>query len=475
MTMKQPHKKLAMKPFHAGFILLLLLLLTFLPAQARDMAQEGPIYIVQEGDSLNYIASIFGISADELQTANGITDPNALVIGQQLVIPGLEGISGVLTTMPVPFGTSLQLLARQYKISVKDLVTLNKKQLTSPSGLIAGIKIILPIDENQDPLTPIATVHSDESILETAIRSGVSPWQLVNENQLAATWDALPGDVLFSSSADDSQRQSILPGISEITINPLPIIQGETLEIEIKTTEDVQISGMLDENEMPFFQEDDTTIYGFNGIHAMTDPGMYALQITAELPNGSIHTIEQLVLVQAGGYGTDPTIYVDDIYLDPETIAAEDAIVNEILAVKSPDRYWDGPFQYPIDEPGIVGYYGQRRSYNDGALFYYHTGMDFGVFAQNLNIYAPAAGKVVLAEEMTIRGNAVIIDHGWGIYSGYWHLSEFDVQKGDWVEPGDVLGLIGNTGRSAGPHLHFEINVNGTPINPQTWLEQTFP
>ncbi len=473
--MKQLYHPFSNSPLHAGFLLFLILTLSTLPVHARDLAQEGPIYIVQKGDSLSYIASIFGISADELQTANGITDPNTLKIGQQLVIPGLEGISGVLTTIPVPFGTSLQLLARQYKIPIPDLVTLNKKQLTSPSGLIAGIKIILPIDENQAPLTPITTVHTNESILESAIRAGVSPWQLIEENQLKATWDALPSDVLFSSTEDETPRQSILPGISEIIINPLPIVQGETLEIEIKTTEDVLMTGMIDQREIPFFQEDDTTIYGFDGINAMTEPGRYALQITATLPNGSSHTIEQLVLLQAGGYGTDPTIYVDDIYVDPETIEAEDSVVDAILAEKTPERYWDGSFQYPIDEPGIVGYYGQRRSYNDGDLFYYHTGMDFGVFAQNLNIYAPASGQVVLAEELIIRGNAIIIDHGWGIYSGYWHLSEFNAQKGDWVEPGDLLGLIGNTGRSAGPHLHFEINVNGTPINPQTWLEQTFP
>jgi murein DD-endopeptidase MepM/ murein hydrolase activator NlpD len=80
-----------------------------------------------------------------------------------------------------------------------------------------------------------------------------------------------------------------------------------------------------------------------------------------------------------------------------------------------------------------------------------------------------------MAEPLTVKGNAILIDHGWGVFSGYWHLSEFEVEVGDFVETGDLIGLIGNTGRSAGPHLHFEIDIHGTPINPQTWLTQSFP
>jgi murein DD-endopeptidase MepM/ murein hydrolase activator NlpD len=182
-----------------------------------------------------------------------------------------------------------------------------------------------------------------------------------------------------------------------------------------------------------------------------------------------------MVLVASGNYGNDAMIVVEDIYVDPETIAEEDEIVNNILTQYTSERYWDGGFQYPVDEPFINGYFGQRRNYNDGALYYYHTGIDFEVRAPNLNIYAPAAGEVVLVEEMVVRGNAILIDHGWGVYSGYWHLKEFNVEVGDFVQPGDLLGIIGDTGRSLGPHLHFEIDISGIPVNPETWLNQVFP
>ncbi|MCD6322650.1 MAG: M23 family metallopeptidase, partial [Clostridiales bacterium] len=117
---------------------------------------------------------------------------------------------------------------------------------------------------------------------------------------------------------------------------------------------------------------------------------------------------------------------------------------------------------------------GNRRSYNDGALLYYHTGIDYGVCA-DLNIYATAKGIVVYADESIIRGNTIIIDHGWGVYTVYCHLSEFHATVGDKVEQGQLIALIGSTGRATGPHLHFEIRVNGTAVNPLTWLGKTFP
>jgi murein DD-endopeptidase MepM/ murein hydrolase activator NlpD len=168
-------------------------------------------------------------------------------------------------------------------------------------------------------------------------------------------------------------------------------------------------------------------------------------------------------------------VYVGSEFLDEGTIDEEDAYIQPFFERLTPTRNWENGFQYPIDEPCVNSSFGLRRIYNDGLLFFYHTGVDFEICAPNLNIYAPAAGEVILAEKLTIRGNAILIDHGWGVISGYWHLSEFNVSVGDFVQPGDLLGLIGNTGRSAGPHLHFEIIVNGTPVDPQTWLDQTFP
>ena len=131
---------------------------------------------------------------------------------------------------------------------------------------------------------------------------------------------------------------------------------------------------------------------------------------------------------------------------------------------------------YPVDEPYIASGFGNRRTYNNTDYKNYHTGLDFGVWtANNINIYAAADGKVLFCSELPIHGLHTIIDHGWGVYSTYSHQSQAVVTVGQEVKRGEVIGLIGNSGRSAGPHLHWEIRVNGIYVDPNTWLKTDFP
>jgi murein DD-endopeptidase MepM/ murein hydrolase activator NlpD len=76
---------------------------------------------------------------------------------------------------------------------------------------------------------------------------------------------------------------------------------------------------------------------------------------------------------------------------------------------------------------------------------------------------------------LTVRGNATIIDHGWGVYSAYMHQSEILVKTGDRVTAGQLIGLVGGTGRVEGPHLHWEIFVGGVQVDPLDWLQRSFP
>ncbi|HNN12886.1 MAG TPA: M23 family metallopeptidase, partial [Anaerolineales bacterium] len=76
---------------------------------------------------------------------------------------------------------------------------------------------------------------------------------------------------------------------------------------------------------------------------------------------------------------------------------------------------------------------------------------------------------------LTVRGNATIIDHGWGVYSGFWHQEESYVSAGQYVEAGTLIGKIGGTGRVTGPHLHWELWVNGVQVDPLDWLSQPYP
>lgn len=464
-----PKKASKLKPLMLAIILIGLLSVQARPVSAMPAGQEeGPTYIIQEGDTLNEIAIRFGVSLDDILSANQIENPNALFIGQRILIPGLEGITGTLTSEILPLGMSLTALTRQNQVKQDDLALLNR--MTSPAEMIAGSAFIVPVNDGQDQLVPLPGLAIGESPLEKAIRAGTSPWLLARDNLLHTPWEILAGETLFISAASPLV-ESATDGLISVSTDGLPLVQGETLHITVDSPEPLDLSGSIEDEPLFFFSENEGVYHAFYGVHALAEPGVYPLHIQAE---GETFSFDQLILLAPGFYGTQ-LVYVGPEFLDGGTIEEEDAFLASMLARKTPDRLWEGRFQYPIDEPCVNSPYGLRRIYNDGLLFFYHTGVDFAVCAQNLNIYAPAAGEVIFAEELEIRGNAILVDHGWGVISGYWHLSEFNVSVGDFVQPGDLLGLIGNTGRSAGPHLHFEMLLHGIPVEPQTWLDQTFP
>ena len=84
---------------------------------------------------------------------------------------------------------------------------------------------------------------------------------------------------------------------------------------------------------------------------------------------------------------------------------------------------------------------------------------------------AAAAGRVVFAGEMKVRGNSVIIDHGMGVFTAYHHFSRIDVQQGAMVTPGQQIGAVGETGLVTGPHLHWEVIVRGVEVDGLLWLQ----
>ncbi len=151
MNFKWEISCILMKRTWIKFLLLFLLFSPFGIAKAQEAQPDGPVYIVQPGDNLWGISQRFGVSIDALTTQNGITDPNQLTIGMRLVIPGLEGLQGVLTTQEIPFGESLWSLSRRFEIPMDLMVRLNK--YTTPESVAAGATLIIPEPEDGRNLT----------------------------------------------------------------------------------------------------------------------------------------------------------------------------------------------------------------------------------------------------------------------------------------------------------------------------------
>lgn len=455
----------------------ILILLSSSMVFAQDEQPSGPVYIVQAGDSLWVIAQRFGVSMDDLASQNGLADPGQLAIGAQLVIPGLDGLSGVLVTETVPFGETLQSLSRQYSIDDESLVRLN--HFTSPIEVYAGSTLIIPQleTEGETPLGRRATLRAGQSPLEMAITQGVSPWTLLKENQLSGNWGLVPGETLYLSGDEKLVLGGVPEVVTALEINSDPLIQGGTLALKLNVQDFDSINGQFHDRNLNFFQMLNGEFAAMQGLYALLEPGLYPLQFEGQLSDGTPIGFMQNLYVRDGDYPYDPPLIVDSETTDIENNETENALWSVVVEPVTQERYWDGVFQSPV--PAVYSEcfpsrFGHRRSYNESGYFFFHSGLDFcgGV---GVDIYAPAPGKVVFVDTLKIRGNATVIDHGWGVYSAYGHQSEILVSVGDVVETGQLIGLVGETGRVTGPHLHWEVIVGGVQVDPLPWLSQEYP
>jgi murein DD-endopeptidase MepM/ murein hydrolase activator NlpD len=444
-------------------------------AVAQKEQPAGPVYVVQEGDTLWDIARRFGVSVDDLSSYNSITDPNQIAPGVEMVIPGLEGVSGVLVTRQVAYGENLRSLSRRFHIPENDLARLNR--LTSPRELYTGASLIIP-EASEAPVSfERATLSNGQSLLELAVIQGANPWTLTVSNYLSGTGDVLPGDVLLLADDDGDQGPGAFSDqIQSVEVNPLPVVQGRAAVVRLQAQSELSLSGSLTGHDLNFFRDQDGSYVAIQGVNAMTDPGFYPLELQVALPDGTSIDFSQLVFVQSGDYAYE-RLTVSEETLDPKNTQPEDELWNSLTIAANPERYWDGVFVSPVSPLFAEcwpSYFGTRRSYNGSTFSYYHTGLDFcgGVGAE---IYAVAPGVVVFTGDLTVRGNATMIDHGWGVYTGYMHQSEILVEEGQRVEAGQVIGLIGGTGRVTGAHLHLEVWAGGVQVDPMEWLEISFP
>jgi hypothetical protein len=320
-------------------------------------------------------------------------------------------------------------------------------------------------------------------LLELAVRKNTDAWTLADINGLQGSWDGLPGDTLFMNGGNGQQDTSGLPSaFVSAKIRDLPIKQGGTGVIIVQTIPGVSLGGVLVDHPLHFFSMEDGRQVALQGVHALLEPGVYPLRLDATLPDGSTQSYEQSILIVSGNYPDDPLLYVDPATIDPASTEPEQQQLIQITAPSNPSKYWNGQFISPaIAYPEFALFtskYGNRRTYigqgTELQIQGFHTGLDYGG-GTGLPITAPAAGQVVFAGFLTVRGNATIIDHGWGVYSGFWHQSEIRVQVGQMVQQNEVIGMVGGTGRVTGPHLHWELWVNGIQADPLDWLNQAYP
>lgn len=383
----------------------------------RAQAQTPATYTVQPGDTLFVIANRFGVELAELAAANGIADVNLIAVGQVLVIPGAENSLPVTGARP---GDSLADVATRLGATVEQVAALNQMEPTI--RLFPGQPVQIPPGAPGDGELRFGAV-TDVRLPDQIVQGRTARLSVQSSHPLGltATWNGLPlGIRPLSTTAESGWQSAFLP------------------------------------------------------TPALLGPGLFPVEIRYATSNGIVLSRTFSVLVSQGPYDSQLIELPDDKggLLDPEFTQPEIEKLYALWAVTDTPLLWTEPFSHPIGlEYPTTSPYGTRRSYDGGPYSSYHTGQDFGAPA-GVTVTAPGDGIVVLAEPLNVRGNAVVIDHGAGVFTGYWHLSENFLTPGQRVAVGDPLGLVGTTGLSTGNHLHWELRIYGVAVDPLQFLEE---
>jgi murein DD-endopeptidase MepM/ murein hydrolase activator NlpD len=213
----------------------------------------------------------------------------------------------------------------------------------------------------------------------------------------------------------------------------------------------------------------------FFGIAVEQEPGEWRIELLAKDGAGNLRQAEAEVAISATDFEQGGFIQLTE----GQTVARQDQTAADESNDKRRRAYsadvaetrWIGTFERPA--PGRRSSpFGKFRTYSDGRTKH-HKGTDIAAPA-GTPVKAPAGGIVTLAEELHIYGNAVIVKHGPRVSSSYNHLSTIGVAVGDVVEAGDVVGEVGSTGQSTGPHLHWGMVVGGVAVDAEQWSDRDF-
>jgi Peptidase family M23 len=210
---------------------------------------------------------------------------------------------------------------------------------------------------------------------------------------------------------------------------------------------------------------------GLVGIDLADPPSRQDLVVDITSGSGSVKRQQFAIQILPAHFQTQeltvPKNYVD---LDDETLKRveneQEQILKSLNAVTN-KRLWAGPFIMPV-KGELTGSFGRKRMIN-GEPRSPHSGEDIKA-PRGTEVHAANGGVVALVGEYFFSGKSVILDHGLGFYSMYFHLDEVDVVKGEKVQKGAVVGRVGSTGRATGPHLHWGTRINGARVNPLSML-----
>jgi murein DD-endopeptidase MepM/ murein hydrolase activator NlpD len=264
---------------------------------------------------------------------------------------------------------------------------------------------------------------------------------------------------LFASAAEPAAHPQ-----PEIVLSPSSPGPGDIMIVTVKGMNG-PVDGTFNDKKIHFNPSQDA-FRAVVGIDLFTEPGSYPLSITST--GGTEH---RTIAVQKKVYPVQHlTLPKGMVELSPENearVERELKLTNAIWPNET-NRVWDGGFMNPR-EGKIVTLFGVRRFMNKIPKNP-HTGVDVEA-EEGDPVRAPNNGIVRLVDDLYYSGNSVVLDHGQGLYTMFFHLSKVLVKQGQQVKKGDVIALVGSTGRSTGAHLHWGVRLQGARVDPMELIK----
>jgi murein DD-endopeptidase MepM/ murein hydrolase activator NlpD len=266
-----------------------------------------------------------------------------------------------------------------------------------------------------------------------------------------------------------------------IRAQPIRLVNGAPVLFQVKPPVKLDsLSGKWLGHQLAFSYDASTRIwFTLAGISFETTPGKYTLELSAErAANKTPLTFTRTFAVARAKYPQIKVeLTVEKKFTEPspeqlQQIAESVKVKDDYLNRVTPTREWDGKFAAPA-EASISDVYGSQRIFN-GKAQRPHYGLDFRV-PTGTPVATMNSGTVLLARFLYFEGNCVVIDHGQGLLTLYFHLSEIKVKEGESVERGQEIGLSGGTGRATGPHLHVAVRWQGTYRDPARLMQLSLP
>lgn len=260
--------------------------------------------------------------------------------------------------------------------------------------------------------------------------------------------------------------------------------QGRVLKVGLRAqSEDLSLSSSIRSGtgyrkEISFHKIGEGTYRAITGFDVELAADKYWLEIRA-WEGASVTRIVYPFYLKASQYGGG-NVYIatgkGSLFSPSKKKEEEIEQLKTVLSVRSERAMWEGCFSYPVEEPDIISGFGKKRVYyieKKRAMTRYHRGVDFKGETGD-PVLSPAGGVVVFASERITTGNTLVIDHGQGVFSLFFHLDGISVPLGTTVTKGMVVAEIGATGITEGSHLHWGVLADGIYVDPIDWIRFKF-